>query len=65
MAGKPNLGRVPIRVSRTGWYGLDPVEAYMLLSLAGHVGVNQLVNAPHVGARVTLPKSALPDRTSG
>jgi len=40
--------------------GLDPVEAYMLLSLAGHVGVNQVVNAPHVGARVTLSKAVLP-----
>ncbi|HSF27301.1 MAG TPA: acetamidase, partial [Actinomycetes bacterium] len=39
--------------------GLDPVEAYMLLSIAGHVGVNQVVNAPHVGARITLAKAVL------
>lgn len=39
--------------------GLDPTDAYMLLSLAGHLAVNQVANIPHVGARVTIKKEVL------
>lgn len=39
--------------------GMDATDAYMLLSVAADVGVNQVVNMPHVGARVTLSKELL------
>jgi acetamidase/formamidase len=40
--------------------GISPADAYVLMSLAGDLGVNQVVNLPHVGARFSLPKDALP-----
>jgi acetamidase/formamidase len=37
--------------------GLDSYEAYGLLSLAGDLRINQIVNYPHFGVRMALPKS--------
>ena len=37
-------------------YGFTMHEAYMLLGLAGNLCVSQVVNSPHLGARVELAK---------
>jgi acetamidase/formamidase len=37
--------------------GLDSHEAYAFLSLAGDLRINQVVDFPHVGVRVAIPKS--------
>jgi acetamidase/formamidase len=39
--------------------GLDSHEAYAFLSLAGDLRINQVVDFPHVGVRVAIPKSCL------
>jgi acetamidase/formamidase len=39
-----------------GHQGLSRHEAYGLLSLAGDVRVNQIVDFPHLGVRVAIPK---------
>jgi acetamidase/formamidase len=41
-------------------HGLSHHEAYALLSLVGDIRVNQVVDFPHVGARVAIPKSIFP-----
>jgi acetamidase/formamidase len=38
-------------------HGLSRHEAYGLLSLAGDLRINQVVDFPHVGARVAIPKA--------
>jgi acetamidase/formamidase len=39
--------------------GLSPQDAYMLMSLTGDLGVNQVVDLPHVGARFSIPLEVL------
>lgn len=43
-----------------GVCGLDDYEAYALASCACDVRINQVVNAPHLGARVVIPRGLLP-----
>lgn len=40
-------------------HGVDRYEAYALISCACDVRVNQLVDFPHVGARVVIPRALL------
>lgn len=40
-----------------GYQGLSRYEAYGLLSLAGDLRINQIVDFPHLGARVAIRKS--------
>lgn len=38
-------------------HGLSALDAYSLLSLVGDLRVNQIVDFPHLGARVAIPKA--------
>ena len=40
--------------------GLPPAEAFALMSIAGNLGVNQVVDAPHVGVRFSIPSEVIP-----
>lgn len=39
--------------------GFDGYEAYAFLSLSGHVRISEVVDFPHVGVRVVIPKQPL------
>jgi amidase len=36
--------------------GMEPHEAYMAMSIGGHLAVNQVVNFPYVGVRLSMPE---------
>lgn len=44
----------------TAHAGLDEYEAYALISCACDLRVNQVVDFPHLGARLVIPRSLLP-----
>jgi acetamidase/formamidase len=35
--------------------GMSGYDAYMVMGLAGHLGINQVVDTPHLGARFSMP----------
>jgi acetamidase/formamidase len=39
--------------------GMSASDAYVLMGLAGHLSVNQVVNTPHIGTRFSIPLEAL------
>ncbi len=43
-------------------WGFDPVHAYLLCSVAMHLGISQVVNEPIITVSASIAKSVLPER---